>query len=88
MKDSTAVPRDPRTKFHQNPVGSRVELPDGSLASVKSYRDTDQGRVYQVRGIHRDGRFRALSLPSCWFPGSDLRLIYYSASIRSDWPRS
>jgi hypothetical protein len=52
---------------------------------VVAFHETDQGRVYKVRGIHRDGRFRALGLLSCWFAEDELRLFYYTAGIHPDW---
>lgn len=77
-----------RDEFHNNPVNFRVCLPDGSLAVVKAFQDTDQGRIYKVRGVHRDGRFRKLDSVSCWFTEAELRLFVYSASIHSDWLQS
>ncbi len=88
MKHSTVVPRDLVTEFLQNPVNRRVCLPDGSLAIVRAVRGVGRDRLYKVQGIDRDGRFKHISLLSCWFSGAELRLHYYSASIRSDWPRS
>lgn len=85
MKHSTAVPRDLRAEFHKDPVNSRVCLPDGSLAVVRRYEDTPQGRIYKVQGVHLDGRFRKLDSISCWFAEAELRLFYYSASINPEW---
>jgi hypothetical protein len=70
-----------RNDFHRDPVGWRVCLPDNSFAMVTSFQDTDKGRVYCVRGVHLNGRFKALDYPSCWFPSNSLRLAYYSAQI-------
>lgn len=88
MKHSTAVPRDFSVEFHQDPINSRVLLPDGTLAVVKAFQDTDQGRIYKVQGIHRNGRFRKLDSISCWFSANELRLFFYSASIHPDWVQS
>ncbi len=85
MNYSTAVPRDLRAEFQADPIKSRVCLPDGSLAVVVAFHDTDQGRIYKVRGVHRDGRFRSLGSLSCWFAEDELRLFYYSAGISPDW---
>jgi hypothetical protein len=38
-----------------------------------------------VQGIHRNGRFRALQSVSSWFRADELRMVYYSASINSEW---
>jgi hypothetical protein len=35
-----------------------------------------------VQGVHQNGRFRALESIFCWFAEAELRLIYYTASIR------
>jgi hypothetical protein len=85
MNHSTAVPRNPVADFHDNPTNFRVILPDGSLAVVRSFLDIDEGRVFRVQGIHRNGRFRALQSVSSWFRADELRLVYYSASISSEW---
>jgi hypothetical protein len=74
-----------RSEFQADPIKKRVCLPDGSLAVVVAFHDTDQGCSYKVRGIHRDGRFRSLGLLSCWFTADELRLVYYSAGIHPDW---
>jgi hypothetical protein len=49
---------------------------------VRCFLDTDECRVYRVQGVHPNGRFRALESISCWFRADELRLIYYTASIR------
>jgi hypothetical protein len=41
--------------------------------------------VFRVQGIHRNGRFRRLASVSCWFRDDELRMVYYSASINSEW---
>jgi hypothetical protein len=82
MNYSTAVPCDPVADFHDDPINSRVILPDGSLAVVRCFLDTNECRVYRVQGVHPNGRFRALESISCWFRADELRLIYYTASIR------
>jgi hypothetical protein len=82
MNDSTSYIDQLRDDFHDDPIGSRVCLPDGSLAVVKSFVNTDEGRAYRVQGVHANGRFRALESISCWFAEAELRLIYYTASIR------
>jgi hypothetical protein len=79
--------RDFVTEFHNNPVGFRVFLPDGTLAVVKKFQDTEQGRSVKVQGIHRNGRYRKLMTPSAWFDPDDLEILIYSASINPDWPR-
>ncbi len=71
-----------RETFQSNPVGARVILPDGSLAVVKRVHDTDTGKVYRVQGIHQNGRFRALDTLSCWYSDDELRLPYFTASVR------
>jgi hypothetical protein len=81
-QDSTPYIDQLRNDFHRDPVGWRVCLPDNSFAVVSSFQDTDEGRSYCVRGVHLNGRFRALDYPSCWFPSNRLRLAFYSASIR------
>ncbi len=88
MKHSIAVSVDVRTEFHNNPLKSRVILPDGSLAVVVAFHDTDQGRIYKVQGQHPNGRFRALGLLSCWFAENELRLFYFTADIHPDWVQS
>jgi hypothetical protein len=89
MNDSTPFLDQLRQDFHTNPINTRVCLPDGSLAVVRSFVDTGEGRAYRVQGVHRNGRFRALQSVSCWFRHDELRLIYYSASINSEWqPRA
>ncbi len=85
MNSSTAVPRDPVADFHDNPTNCRVILPDGSLAVVRRFLDVDDVRVFRVQGIHRNGRFRRLESASCWFRADELRMVYYSASINSEW---
>ena len=82
---STVVPRNLRSEFQADPIKTRVCLPDGSPATVVAFHETDQGRIYKVRGIHRDGRFRSLGLLSCWFAENELRLFYYTAGIHPDW---
>jgi hypothetical protein len=88
MKHSIAVPRSPVAKFLDNPINRRVILPDGSLAVVKLFQDTDRGRIYKVQGLRPDGRFRALGTLSCWFTADELRLVYYTAFISPDWSRT
>ncbi len=85
MNHSTAVSRDLRAEYHANPLKSRVCLPDGSHAVVVAFEDTDQGRIYKVRGVHLNGRFRALGCLSCWFAEDELRLFYFTAGIHPDW---
>ncbi len=85
MNNSTPYIDQLRNDFHHNPIGSRVCLPDGSLAVVRRFVDTDEGRAYRVQGIHRNGRFRRLESVSCWFRDDELRMVYYSASINSEW---
>lgn len=82
---STSDVRELRAEFQANPTKTRVCLPDGTLAVVVAFHDTDQGRVYKVRGVHRDGRFRSLESISNWFAEDELRLFYYSASISPEW---
>lgn len=79
---STSFEARLRQTFQSNPIGSRVILPDGSLAVVKRVHDTDTGKVYRVQGIHRNGRFRALDTLSCWYSDDELRLPYFTASVR------
>ncbi len=79
---STSFEARLRHNFQSNPVGCRVMLPDGSLAVVRCAQDTDTGRSYKVQGIHLNGRFRALLGLSCWYSGHELRLPYFTASIR------
>jgi hypothetical protein len=85
MNSSTVSPRSPVAKFLDNPINRRVILPDGSLAVVKLFQDTDRGRIYKVQGLRPDGRFRALATLSCWFTADELRLVYYTAFISPDW---
>ncbi len=82
---STTAARNLRAEFEANPIKTRVCLPDGSLGVVVAFQDSDQGRLHKVRGIHRNGRFRALGLLSCWFTAHELRLVYFTADIRPDW---
>ncbi len=84
MNSSTLFLDQLRQDFHINPINTRVCLPDGSLAVVRRFVDTDEGRAYRVQAIHRNGRFRTLESVSCWFRHDELRLIYYSASIRAN----
>jgi hypothetical protein len=49
---------------------------------VRRVLETDEGRVYCVQGVHRNGRFRALDSISSWFRADELRLVCYTASIR------
>jgi hypothetical protein len=87
MKESTTdFAARLRSEFQADPIKTRVCLPDGSPATVVAFHDTDQGRIYKVRGIHRDGRFRSLGLLSCWFAENELRLFYYTADIHPEWP--
>jgi hypothetical protein len=44
--------------------------------------DNDGCRVFRVQGVHPNGRFRALESISSWFRADELRLVYYTASIR------
>ncbi len=85
MNHSTAVPLDLVEDFQNNPVGSWVCLPDGSLAVVRRFLDTDEGRVFRVQGIHRNGRFRALQSVSSWFRDDELRMVYSLASVNPEW---
>jgi hypothetical protein len=85
MNSSTSFLDQLRQDFHTNPINTRVCLPDGSLAVIRSFVDTDEGRAYRVQGIHRNGRFRALQSVSPWFRADELRMVYYSASINSEW---
>jgi hypothetical protein len=88
MNSSTVLPRSPVAKFLDNPINRRVILPDGSLAVVKLFQDTDRGRIYKVQGLRPDGRFRALGALSCWFSADELRLVYYTACITNACPRT
>jgi hypothetical protein len=47
--------------------------------------DTDEGRVFRVQGIYRNGRFRALQSVSSWFRDDELRMVYSSASVNPEW---
>jgi hypothetical protein len=85
MNSSTVLPRSPVAKFLDNPINRRVILPDGSLAVVKLFQDTDRCRIYKVQGLRPDGRFRALGTLSCWFTADELRIAYYSASINPEY---
>jgi hypothetical protein len=85
MNDSTPYLDQLRQDFHTNPVNTRVCLPDGSFAVVRSFVNTDEGRAYRVQGVHLNGRFRALESISPWFRADELRLIYYTASIRDGY---
>jgi hypothetical protein len=79
---STSYLDELRNEFLSDPVHTRVVLPDGSLAVVRCVLEVDEGRVYRVQGVHPNGRFRALESISCWFRADELRLFYYTASIR------
>ncbi len=79
---STSAVDELRNEFLSDPVHMRVVLPDGSLAVVRRVLEVDEGRVYRVQGVHQNGRFRALESISCWFRSDELRLVYYTASIR------
>lgn len=72
-----------RSRFHSNPVGIRVELPDGSLAVVKAFQDDDGQRLHRVVGVTDSGRSCKLppGVPR-WYPASELKLVYYSAFVR------
>jgi hypothetical protein len=49
---------------------------------VRSVLEVDEGRVFRVQGVHPNGRFRALESISSWFRADELRLVYYTASVR------
>lgn len=87
MKHSTVVPRDFSAEFHENPIGWRVVLPDGSLAVVRRFEEMPEGRRYRVQGVYLNMRFRKLQGPS-WFAEDDLRLFFYTASINPNWKQS
>lgn len=88
MNDSTAVPSHLLEKFQSNPIGIKVCLPDGALALIVKYRDTDKGRIFSVRGIGENNQFVPIRSISTWFSGLELRLVWYEASIDPNWVRS
>ncbi len=79
---STSFVDELRNEFLSNPINMRVVLPDGSLAVVRRVIETDTGKLYRVQGVHQNGRFRALEGISCWYSADELRLFYFTASIR------
>ncbi len=87
--DTTAFLRRLRNDFHNNPVGRRVWLPDGSLAVVKQFIDDDGQRLHRVVGITPTGRLCKLppGTPR-WHSIDDLKLVYYTASINPEYLRS
>lgn len=78
---STSFVAQLRQNFHLNPVGSRVWLPDGSLAVVKAFHDEGEERLHRVVGITSSGRLCKLppGVPH-WYTDADLNLVYYTVS--------
>ncbi len=72
-----------RQQFHSNPVGFHVELPDGSLAVVKSFLDDSGERLHRVVGVDAQGRF--CKLPDRvhhWYTADELILRYWTFHAR------
>lgn len=82
---STSVDDTVREQFHSDPVGWRVELPDGSLAVVKRLHKTAAGTLYEVRGIHHNWRFRSLGGAPSRYRADELQIVYFTASINPDY---
>jgi hypothetical protein len=83
-KDSTSFVARLRHDFHLNPLGFRVELPDGSHAVVRAFRDDNGYRLHRVVGVTPSGRL--CKLPAGvrrWYVADDLKLVYYTASANS-----
>ena len=80
---STSYVAQLRQDFHSNPVGFRVELPDGSLAVVKAFQDDDGQRLHRVVGVTDRGRLCKLppGVPR-WYVARELKLVYYSVFAR------
>ncbi len=73
-----------RERFHSNPVGMRVVLPDGTDAMIKAVHDTKNGKEYEVRGVHPgpSGRFRSRGGARSRYSAAELELRYFTASVR------
>lgn len=86
MNDSTPLPRNLAIEFHDNPVGFRVQLPNGSLAVVREVLDASDGRLLRVQGTGFNGRF--CKLPKGvhhWYSPSELQIVYFTASVRDGY---
>lgn len=82
--DSSSYVERLRSRFHSNPVGMRVVLPDGTDAMIKAVYDTPRGKEYEVRGVHpgRAGRFRSRGGARSRYVAAELELRYFEASVR------
>jgi hypothetical protein len=73
-----------RSEFKVDPINRRVRLPDGSDGFVRSISESAEGEtLYKVQRFDRS-RFGL----SCWFTADELRLVYFTAGISPDWPRT
>jgi hypothetical protein len=73
-----------RSEFQADPINRRVRLPDGSDGLVRSVIESAESEtLYKVQRFDR-GRFGL----SCWFTVDELRLVYFTAGISPDWPRT
>lgn len=86
MQSSTSYPKKIVSDFLENPVGFRVELPDGSIARVVQFIDDDPPRLHRVVGLDVKNRFCKLpnGVPR-WYRADDLVILYYTASVNPDW---
>jgi hypothetical protein len=80
--DSTSFEEQLRQEFQSNPINMRVVLPDGYLGIVRQVQSGASGLSYKVQGVDQNGRFRALPGISCWYSADELRLFYFTASVR------
>lgn len=86
---STSYVAQLRQNFQIDPIGFRVELPNGSLAVVRQVVDDHDGRLLRVQGVGRNGRL--CKLPKGvhhWYRPDELVIRYFTASVRSDWAQS
>jgi hypothetical protein len=81
-KGSTSFIEQFRLDFQNNPVGSRVVLPDGSHAVVRACINFGDGPMYRVQKCTQRGRYIPMaSNVTRWYSICDLRLFYWSASV-------
>lgn len=86
MNGSTSYPNKIVSDFLENPIGFRVELPDGSMARVCQFVDDDEPRLHRVVGLDSKSQFCKLppGIPH-WYTADDLVIRYFTVSINPDW---
>lgn len=75
--------------FHINPLGFRVELPNGSVAVVREVIGEGAERMCRVQGVTPYMRF--CKLPKGvhhWYRPDELAILYFTASVRPEWRQS